>query len=122
MSLQSKIPIVLSKQKESYSFWIQLHRNLPRTERSGIGRKIDTAFLELLECTFVGSYLPPEQKILSLNKALTKLDVIRFFSQMAWENKLITTDKYAMFEQGLEEIGRQLGGWKKDLQTKTPQR
>ena len=40
--------------------------------------------------------------------------------QLAWENKLIPTDKYAEISKQLEEIGRQLGGWKKGLQTKTP--
>jgi hypothetical protein len=54
-----------------------------------------------------------------LNKAITKLDIVKFFGQLAWESKLIPTDKYSEFIASLEEIGRQLGGWKKGLQKKT---
>ena len=54
-----------------------------------------------------------------LNKAITKLDIVKFFAQLAWESKLIPTDKYSDLTSGLEEIGRQLGGWKKGLQKKT---
>ncbi|MEQ1561640.1 MAG: four helix bundle protein [Nitrospira sp.] len=61
-----------------------------------------------------------------LNKAITRFDVLKFFVQLAWESKLFSTDKYSDFTSRLEEIGRQLGGWKKGLdeklQTKTPQK
>lgn len=55
-----------------------------------------------------------------LNKAITRLDVVKFFVQLTWEDKLISNEKYADLLGKLEEIGRQLGGWKKGLQTKTP--
>ena len=53
-----------------------------------------------------------------LNKAITKLDIVKFFTQLAWEIKLIPTDKYSQLISGLEEIGRQLGGWKKACKRK----
>ncbi len=110
----------MHKQKEAYSLWVRLHHNFPRTERLGLGRKIDSAFLDLLEWTFVGAYLPPEQKIPVLNKAMTRLDIVKFFTQISWENKLIQNEQYIALSLMLEEIGRQLGGWKKGLQTKLP--
>ena len=39
--------------------------------------------------------------------------------QLAWESKLIPTDKYAIISKELEEIGRMLGGWKKGIEAKT---
>ena len=48
------------------------------------------------------------------------MDIVKFFTQLAWESKLIATDKYADLIRSLEEIGRQLGGWKKGLVAKTP--
>ncbi len=110
--------------KEAYSFWIILHRNFPRVERLGIGHKIEQAFLSAIEITFCLSYLPMEQKVPFLGKAISRLDVLKFFTQFAWENKLIPTNKFSELLLKLEEIGRQLGGWKKGienkLQTKTP--
>ncbi len=106
--------------KETYGVWLALFHDFPKVERFGIGNKIEQAFLDTLEITFCLSYLSPEHKIPMLNKAITKFDIVKFFSQLAWESKLIPTDKYSDFLSMLEEIGRQLGGWKKGLQTKTP--
>lgn len=55
-----------------------------------------------------------------LNKTITKLDIVKFFTQLAWESKIIPTNKYSDLISKLGEIGRQLGGWKKGLQAKTP--
>lgn len=86
----------------------------------GIGAKIEQLFLTVLEFTFIAAYLPPEQKIILLNKTIPKLDVLKFFIQLAWEEKLIPMGKYIALSKQLEEIGRMLGGWKKGLLTKTP--
>lgn len=97
-----------------------IHRNFPKVERFGIGQKIESNFLEVLELSFSCIYLSPDPKIILLEKTISKLDVLKFFIQLAWERKLIPTDKYTEISLRLEEIGRQLGGWKKGLQTKTP--
>ncbi len=86
----------------------------------GIGIKIEKTFLELLELTFTSAYLQPEQKIIVLARAISKLDMLKFFVQLAWEIRLIPNEKFAELIKRLEEIGRMLGGWKKGLQTKTP--
>lgn len=91
-------------------------------ERFGIGQKIEHSFLAVLELTFTAAYLPPEQKIIMLGKTISQLDILKFFMQLAWESKLIPTNKYAELSQKLEEIGRMLGGWKKGLESKTPAR
>ena len=114
-----ELPQVILKSKETYRFWLTLYRDFPKVERYGIGNKIEQAFLDVLEYTFCLTYLPPEHKIPMLNKSITKLDIVKFFAQLAWESKLIPTDKYSELISGLEEIGRQLGGWKKGLQKKT---
>jgi hypothetical protein len=89
-------------------------------ERLGIGQKIENLFLSVLEMTFSSAYLPPEPKIAALGKTISKLDVLKFFVQLSWENKLISTEQHIELSQKLEEIGRQLGGWKKGLETKLP--
>ena len=52
-----------------------------------------------------------------LGRTISKLDVLKFFCQLAWESRLIPTDKYAELSEKLEEIGRMLGGWRKGLQS-----
>jgi hypothetical protein len=113
------LPVVIQKEKEAYQYWLALHRDFPKIERFGIGQKIEQSYLAVLELTFTAAYLPPEQKIIFLGKTISRLDALKFFAQLAWESKLIPTDKYAELSKRLEEIGRMLGGWRKGLQSKT---
>lgn len=89
-------------------------------ERKDIGQKIDKTFLDALELTFVATYLPPEPKTVVLGKVISRLDVLKFLIQIAWENKLIPPEKFIELSKKLDEIGRMLGGWKKGLLSKTP--
>lgn len=127
MTPPREAPAVLLLEKEAYKYWLPLQRDLPKVERLGLGQKIEQAFLDVLELTYTSIYLPPESKIIVLGKAISRLDLLKFFLQLAWESKLIPTAKQAELTQKLEEIGRQLGAWKKGLQekinsTKTPAR
>ena len=114
------LPQVILKEKELYALWQKLHRDFPRVERLGIGQKIENLFLSILELTFSSTYLPLEPKIFMLGKTISRLDLLKFFIQLAWENKLISTEQHIALSNYLEEIGRQLGGWKKGLETKLP--
>ncbi|MFA6160040.1 MAG: four helix bundle protein [Parcubacteria group bacterium] len=116
------MPAVIAKEKEAYQFWLILHRNFPKTERYGLGRRIDLIFLEILELSFTSAFLPPDPKIILLGKIISRLDILKFFSQLAWENKLIPNEKYLELSQNLEGIGRQIGAWRKGLidKNKTP--
>ena len=110
---------MLLKEKEAYQYWLPIQRDLPKVERLGLGQKIEQAFLDVLELTYTSIYLPPESKIIVLSKTISRLDLLKFFLQLAWESKLIPTQKQAELTRRLQEIGRMLGGWKKGLQTKT---
>lgn len=100
--------------------WFAILKDLSRIHRFALGSKIEHYFLELLECIFTALYLPPTQKITQLTLAITKLDGVKFFLQLAWENKYIPHKQYADLSQQLDELGRILGGWRKGLQNKTP--
>ncbi|MFH1820541.1 MAG: four helix bundle protein, partial [Candidatus Nealsonbacteria bacterium] len=104
-------------------YWQTLYRNFPKTERFNLGQKISQTFIEILELNFTASYLPPDQKVLLLIKTSSRLDVLKFFIQLAWESKFIPTEKYIELSKKLEEIGRMLGGWRNSLiKKKTPSR
>ena len=104
---------MLLKEKATYRLWLAIHRDFPKVERFGIGQKIEQSFLDVLEFTFASVYLVTESKILMLSKTIAKLDNLKFFIQLAWESRLIPTDKYSGLAGSLEEIGRMLGGWRK---------
>ena len=113
-------PSALLKAKNAYSFWFKIFTDFPKAHRYTLGGKIEDYFLALLENIFISIYLPPEQKISRLTIAISKLDGVKFFLQISWENKCLSNEKYAELSKYLDEIGRMLGGWKKGLEKKTP--
>ena len=113
---------MLIKAKDAYSFWFKIFIDFPKTYRRTLGEKIEGYFLELLENIFVSQYLSGQQKINRLTTSISKLDGVKFFLQISWENKCISSDKYATLSTQLDEIGKMLGGWKKGLENKTPQK
>lgn len=92
---------------------------MSRTERFGIGEKIDTRLLDLMETLRRASYANIRDKIPLLERAIGIVDSARFFLQLAWEMKLISSEQYAAIGNPIEEVGRMVGGWKKGLLAKT---
>ena len=103
-----------------YKLWNTYRDNIAKQSRFTLGAKIDTLFLDAIELLFIAGYLNKEQKLPVLQKANSKLDLLKFFLQIAWELKLFDTKKYAELSESLDEIGRMLGGWIKGIQNKTP--
>lgn len=110
---------VLQKLNQAYKIWQEFLPHFPKTSRYTLGDKIDGLFLETIENIFIASYLPVREKMPSVVKASAKLDLLKFFLQIAWEIKSLDNKKFILFSEKLNEIGRMLGGWQKHLQKET---
>jgi hypothetical protein len=93
---------------------------MPREERFGIGSKIDSLFIEMLDYLRMSSYASGEVKLTSLTNAIVRIDGLKFFLQLSWEVKLIAQGPYVELASVVEEIGKMVGGWRKGLYAKTP--
>ncbi|MFA5248078.1 MAG: four helix bundle protein [Patescibacteria group bacterium] len=120
MATYYSIPTVMTKAKETYALWFKILTDFPKAHRYNLGGKIEEYFLGMLENIFTAIYLPKEKKYLELGSAIVKLDGVKFFFQLAWENKCLSNERYAELSEKLNEVGRILGGWKKGLEKKTP--
>ena len=103
---------------QAYKLWHECLLHVPKTARYTVGSKIDALFVDALESIAIASYLPPVQKLPVVQRAMSKVDVLKFFLQVAWEIKALDTKKYATLSEPLQEIGRMLGGWYKNLLAK----
>jgi hypothetical protein len=110
----------LQKAKVAYNFWFQVTASIPKAHRYALAGKVENYFLEMLECIFTALYLPVEQKVKRIEMAISKLDGVKFFVQLCWENKCVSNKHYTELSEKLNEVGKMLGGWKKGLETKTP--
>ena len=98
-----------------YKLWHGYVKNFPKDFRYTLGGKIDNFFIEIIECLFTASRFAREQKLPYLQKASLKLDLLKFFLQISWECKVLESKKYIEISEHLEQIGKQIGGWQKDV-------
>jgi len=95
--------------------WHGFLPNFQKDSRYTIGAKIDSLFLETIELMIRASCSDKAEKLISLKGASVKLDLLKFFLQIAWEIKSLDNKKYVLLSERLDEIGRMLGGWIKVL-------
>ncbi len=108
------------KLKDCYGIWQQYLPHFPKSHRFTIGSKIDLIFLESIELGFLASYSSGEEKLLLVGKTISKVDLLKLLLQLAWEVTALDNNKYIHLSEQLDEIGKMLGGWKRQLTNKTP--
>lgn len=89
--------------------------HFPKKSRYTLGNKIDQLFTDVIESTYIANYQPAHQKLLYVEQAIRRLDLLKFFIQVAWETKDIDNKKYINLSEPLGEIGRMLGSWRNNL-------
>lgn len=95
---------------------------MPKKSRYTLGDTIDNRFILALEFLYTASYQSQAEKLPTLQHALASIDTLKFLLQIAWEVRALDNKKYAALSEGLYEAGRQVGGWKKGIEKKTPAR
>lgn len=89
--------------------------DFPKDSRHTLGAKIDNLFLETIELIIGGSYSDKLEKLILLKRASVKLDLLKFFLQVAWKIKSLDNKKYISISEKLDEAGKMLGGWIKSI-------
>lgn len=102
-----------------YKTWYGYRDSMPKKSRYTLGDKIDSRFIQVLEFLYVASYQGQAEKMPTLQKALSGIDTLKFLLRIAWELHILDNKKYEIISLGLDEAGRQTGGWLRGLQTKT---
>lgn len=111
---------VIEHTKSVYKVWFAHRDHFPKKSKYTLGDRIDSRFILVLELLSAAAYQGVQEKVSTLERALTNIDTLKFLIQLCWELKLFNTEKYTEISTGLVEIGRQVGAWKKGLQNQTP--
>ena len=67
---------------------------MARSERFGIGDRIDALWLDLLNALRKAAYAPINQKLSALEDTIRTVDSVRFFIQIAWESELMAQSHF----------------------------
>lgn len=113
---------VIEHMLKAYKNWYVIRDNLPKKSRYTLGDKIDSRFLQVLELLQVASYQSPADKLPTLTRAVSAMDLLKFLLRICWEIGALDDKKYLSLSEDLQEVARQIGGWKRGIETKTPAR
>ncbi len=106
----------MQKSTEAYKLWRSYLQHLSRLSRFTLGVKIDNLFTDFIELILLAGYADRSHKAPLVQRASSKLDLLKFFLQLAWETQLLDKTKYIAFSKPLDEVGKMLGGWRKQIQ------
>ncbi|OGG87330.1 hypothetical protein CO134_03385 [Candidatus Kuenenbacteria bacterium CG_4_9_14_3_um_filter_39_14] len=104
------IPI-FKKTYELYKEFYGFRNTVSKQDRYTIWQRCEDLILEILEYILGASQLSKIEKLPILQKASTKLNLLRVFLRLCKDTKVLDSKKYIRLEQNVDEIGRMLGGW-----------
>ncbi len=93
--------------------------DIPKTARYTLGARIENKFLTLLESGYVAYFTEREKKAEKILNCILVLDTLKFLMHIAWEAKFISNQQYGDIALKLDESGKMLGGWKRNLEINT---
>lgn len=111
----NNLPII-AKISGAYKTWHGFVASLPRFSRYSLGAKVDALFTDTMELILIASLSQRGDKLAILEKAGQKFDLLKFFLQIAWELKILDNAKYLAVSTPLNEVGKMLGGWRKQAE------
>ncbi len=94
---------------------IPLLDNFPRNRRFTLGERLESGMLEILECLVEAAYVKNKRD--QLKRANMRLAVIRHLWRIAYELQTIPAKRYEHGARLLEDLGKQVGGWLKSVET-----
>lgn len=110
---------VINHMLGAYKEWYGIRDTMPKKSRYTLGDRIDNYFIRVLEILYTASYQSKQEKLPTLQKAISAIDTLKFMLQVAWEVKALDNKKYASLSEKVQQVGKETGGWKKGLETKT---
>lgn len=90
--------------------------HIPKGARYTLGTRIENKYLYLLELLYLAYFSGREKKGEKILQCLVILDTLKFLTQISWEAKTISHKQYEQIAGNLDEVGKMLGGWKKNLE------
>lgn len=104
--------------KRSYELYRRLHElriHVSKQDRHTLWQRLENATLTVVEGILRASTMTKSEKLPVLETVSRDLNVTRVFIRLAKDTKVIDVAKYDDFQHQIDEIGRMLGGWIKQI-------
>ena len=92
-----------------------LGKQIPKRDHFGIHQKIENITLDLLELIISAALQDKNSKLMPLNSARIKIEILKRLIRISNNLKIIENKKYIQIENDLIEISKMISGWIKYL-------
>ncbi len=106
---------IILKMFELIKYSIPLLEKLPRTQKFVLGDRMEVKMLEIQE-QLIAAYYTKNNKSALLHNVNISLEQLRYLIRLVHEMRYISTEKYGVISEKVNEIGKMCGGWIKSLQ------
>lgn len=96
--------------------WVSIVPHIAKSARFTIGARIENKFLDLLELAYIAYFSGKGKKQEKISQCILLLDTLKFLISITWEAKLISHKQCQDIALKLDEVGKMLGGWRKNLE------
>jgi len=106
--------------KQSYEMYKILHQfriKVTKQDRHTLWQRLENSTLEVIEGTLRASSMTKNEKLTVLEEVSHNLNVTRVFIRLAKDTETIDFPKYEDLQNRVDEIGRMLGGWIKQVKS-----
>jgi hypothetical protein len=106
--------------KQSYELYKMLHQfriKVAKQDRHTLWQRLENSTLEVLEGILRASSMTKSEKLPVLEEVSHNLNVTRVFIRLAKDTEIIDFPKYENLQNRVDEIGRMLGGWIKQVRS-----
>ncbi len=111
-----KDPQAVQSCHELIAWMIPQLDKFPRVRRFTLGERIETGLLSVLERLIEAAYGHTREQ--SLLRANLRLDTVRHLWRLSHELEILSTRQYGYGSRLLEDLGRQIGGWRRHVVTR----
>lgn len=94
--------------------------SLPKSHRFTFGERVDRLTLDCLEFIIEAIYSSRTEKPALLRRVNLNLEKLRVLWRLICDRRWISQQQLLFVSQRLDEIGRMVGGWLKQLQASAP--
>ncbi len=95
-------------------------RQCPKPHRYIIGTYCSSLALDLFKQLMRANQEQGYRRLAALREASNQLDQLKVFLRLAKDSQALTLKHYGHLQGLLQDVGKQLGGWMKSLETKGP--
>jgi hypothetical protein len=112
-------PNSVTKTHDLIEWFLPIISGFPRNQRYTLGEKLENNLFDILELLIQANY--QKEKLDKLNNANMKLEIIRHLVRICHKLQFINLRRYEYVSNNIDEIGRLIGGWIRQQQSRHQQ-